>query len=170
MTRDTPARAMAQSLRSAWQQRPLRERRLLHSAALLFAVVALWQWGIAPAWSVWRAAPARQAEFDAQTRQMLQLQAEAARLKAPARLDRASAVSQLQTSAEALLGPGVQLQAQGEQLQVTLKAAPAEGLAQWLALARDKAQALPQQVQLQRQTAIGGSAPVWQGSLVMSLP
>ena len=69
----------------------------------------------------------------------------------------------------------MQLQPHGDLLQVTLKAAPAEGLAQWLSLARDKTQALPQQAQLQRQPAAGtpkasSTDPIWQGSLLMRLP
>ena len=169
MTRATPARPLAQGLRSAWQQRSARERQLLLFAALLFALIALWQWGLAPAWSLWRSAPARQAQLDAQTRQMLQLQAQAARLQAPARLERATAIAQLQSSAQALLGPGVQWQPQGEHWLLKLQAAPAEGLAQWLALARDKAQALPQQAQLQRQEASTNGPPVWQGSILVRL-
>lgn len=162
-------------LHSAWRQRPARERRLLLSLALLLALLALWQGAIAPAWTTWRLAPVRQAEIEAQTRQMLQWQAEAKQLQAPARLARSAAIGLLQEGAERLLGPGVQLQPQGDLLQVTLKAAPAEGLAQWLSLARDKAQALPQQAQLQRQPAAGtaqapSNDPIWQGRLLMRLP
>ncbi len=162
-------------LQTAWRQRPVSERRLLLSLALLLGLLALWQGAIAPAWTTWRIAPVRQAELEAQTRQMLQWQAEAKQLQAPARLARSAAMGLLQEGAERLLGPGVQLQPQGELLQVTLKAAPAEGLAQWLSLARDKAQALPQQAQLQRQPAVGtaknpSTDPIWQGSLLMRLP
>ncbi len=163
------------ALHQAWRQRPARERRLLLSLAMLLGLLALWQGAIAPAWTTWRLAPVRQAEIEAQTRQMLQWQAEAKQLQAPARLARNAAMGLLQEGAERLLGPGVQLQPQGELLQVTLKAAPAEGLAQWLSLARDKAQAMPQQAQLQRQPAVGtaknpSTDPIWQGSLLMRLP
>jgi len=159
-----------QGLRKAWQQRTARERRLLLWAAALMALLLLWQWGIGPAWSVWRAAPVRQAQLDAQTQRMLQLQAEAARLQAPARLARPAVIAQLQRSADSLLGPGVQLQARDEHLHVSLQAAPAEGLAQWLAQAREQAQALPQQARLQRLQTSDRDTPSWQGSLVVRLP
>lgn len=171
----TSAQALLLAMHQAWQQRPARERRLLLALALLLGLLGLWQGAIAPAWSTWRQAPLRQAEIEAQTRQMLQWQAEAKQLQVPARLTRNAAIGLLQEGAGRLLGPGVQLQPQGELLQVTLKAAPAEGLAQWLSLARDQAQALPQQAQLQRAPAADaadarGNNPIWQGSLLMRLP
>lgn len=163
------------AMHKAWLKRPARERRLLLSLALLLGLLALWRIAIAPAWSTWRIAPLRAPELEAQTRQMLQWQAEAKQLQAPARLARSAAMGLLQEGAERLLGPGVQLQPQGELLQVTLKAAPAEGLAQWLRLARDQAQSLPQQAQLQRQPASdtakpANTNPIWQGTLLMRLP
>ena len=167
-----PAPAWAQALRAAWQQRPARERRLLLAGGVFLALLAVWQWGIAPAVSVWREAPARQARLEAQTRQMLQLQAEAQRLQAPSHMGRAQALERLQASADRLLGPGAQLREQGEQLQVTLLATPAPALAQWLALAREQAQALPVHTQLKQapRQANGPTDPLWQGSLVLRLP
>lgn len=170
MTDNTNATHTLQGLRAVWQQRPERERSLLLWTAVLLGLIALWQWGIGPAWAVWRDAPVRQAQSDAQTRQMLQLQAEASRLQAPVRVNRATAMAQLQASADSLLGAGVSLQLQGEQLQVTLKAATSEGLAQWLSQARDPSQALPQQVQLKRQPIAKDNTVVWQGTLLMRLP
>ena len=167
-----PSPAWAQALRTAWQQRPARERGLLLVGGSLLVLLALWQWGIAPALSVWREAPARQARLETQTRQMLQLQAEAQRLQAPSRLGRAPALERLQTSADRLLGPGAQLKPQGEQLHVTLQATSALALAQWLAQSREQAQALPVQVQLKPAPRPAGEStePLWQGSLVLRLP
>lgn len=169
------AKTPLMAMQNAWRQRPARERRLLLLLALLLVLLALWQGALAPAWATWRLAPARQAELEAQTRQMLQWQAEAKQLQAPARLARSAAIELLQEGAGRLLGPGAQLQPQGELLQITLQAAHAEGLAQWLSLAREKAQALPQQARLQRQSASdtakpAGADPVWQGTLMMRLP
>ena len=164
--------AWVQALRTAWQQRPARERLWVMAGSALIALVLLWQVAIAPAWSVWREAPARQARIDAQTRQMLQWQAQAQGLQPVTRIDRREALARLQSAAERLLGPGARLQPQGEQLLVTLQAAPADGLAQWLALARNEALALPLQAQLQQPEA--APAPetevAWQGSLLMRLP
>ncbi len=165
--------AMVQTIRTLWQQRSARERRLLLAAAALLVPLAVWQWGLAPAWSVWREAPARQARLESQTRQMLQWQTEAQRLQAPEHIGRPLALERLQAGADRLLGPGAQLQPQGEQLRVTLQATPAADLAQWLALARAQAQTLPQQVQLQRQPSPANGSPdnvTWQGTLVLRLP
>jgi general secretion pathway protein M len=171
-----PLHTRLQPLHQAWQQRPLRERRLLLVLALVLAGVSLWQMAVAPAWATWRQAPARQAELEAQTRQMRQWQAEVQQLQVPVRIGRSAAIEQVQLAAEALLGPGVKWQPQGELLLVTLQAAPAQGLTQWLSLAREKAQVLPQQVQLQRaapsgkDTAKDNTDPLWQGRLTLRLP
>lgn len=160
-----------QELHSAWQQRPQRERRLLLAGGTLLAALALWQIVIAPAWSVWRKAPAHQAELDARTREMLGLQAEVRQWQTAPPLTRNAALLQLRNSAEQLLGPGAQLQAQGDQLQLTLRAASAEGLAQWLAQARSQAQTRTVRAELQRQDAhAAGTLPTWQGQLSLRLP
>ena len=168
--------AWVQALRTAWQQRPARERLWVMAGSALIALVLLWQVAIAPAWSVWREAPARQARIDAQTRQMLQWQAQAQGLQPVARMDRREALTRLQAAADALLGPGARVQPQGEQVQVTLQATPAEALAQWLAQARNEAlaqavQAQLEQVQAQRpEVTSPPAAATWQGTLMMRLP
>ncbi len=157
------------ALHALWQQRSLRERRLLVLAAALLALALLWSWALAPALQTWRSAPQRQAELDQQSRQMLQWQAQARQLQKPARLSRAEAQARLQAASTALLGEGAQLSLQGELLRVQLQAAPAEGLARWLAQAREQAQALPQSVQLEQQ----GNDPQtvrWRGQLLLRLP
>ena len=160
-------------LQALWQQRTPREQRLLTLVTALLGLALLWQWGLAPAWHTWREAPARDAALQAQTDQMQQLEQEARQLQSLERPSRAQAVQTLRLAAERLLGPGVRLQAEGDQLTLSLQAAPATGLAQWLALAREKTRSLPQQVQLQRQAAKAqepGSETLWQGSLVLRLP
>jgi len=156
-----------QAMRQAWQQRSGRERGLILTAAVLITVLGIWQIAMAPAWSVWRQAPARQAELDARTQHMLALQAQARQWQANTAVTRRVALEQLQTSAEQLLGPGVQLQVQGDQLQLTLKAAPAEGLAQWLTQARKLSQSRPVQAELQR---LDATPSAWQGQLTLRLP
>lgn len=156
-----------QAMRKAWQQRPARERRLVLTAAALITLAGIWQIVIAPAWSVWRQAPARQAELDARTEHMLGLQAQARQWQASTAVTRRVALQQLETSAGQLLGPGVQLQVQGDQLRLTLEAAPAEGLAQWLTQARKLSQSRPVQAELQR---LDASPTAWQGQLTLRLP
>lgn len=172
-----------QAAAAAWQQRAPRERRLLTLGAAVLLVAAVWSLLLAPAWRVWREAPARQASLQAQTRQILQLQAEARQLQAPSRIERSQALKLLNDSAS-LLGPKAQLSPQGDELRVTLQATPARGLAEWLAQAREKAQARPRLAQLQKQetdpatsqdpkTGAASSmaeGPTWSGTLVLQLP
>jgi type II secretory pathway component PulM len=167
---------------AAWRQRPPRERRLLALGAAVLLGAALWSSLVAPTWRLWREAPARQASLEAQTRHMLQLQAEARQLQAPQRIDRATALQLLSSHAAELLGSEAQLTPQGEELRVNLKAATAPGLAQWLALARDKAQARPRLAQLQQreaptepaarpgQASNADTGVTWSGTLVLRLP
>ena len=173
---------LRQAATAAWQQRPPRERSLLALGAAVLLAAVLWSTLVTPAWRVWREAPARQASLEAQTRQMLQLQAEARQLQAPQRIDRATALQLLSSSAAELLGSEAQLTPQGEELRVNLKATTAQGLAQWLALARDKAQARPRLAQLQQreastepatrpsQASDAGTGVTWSGTLVLRLP
>lgn len=165
------------SLQTAWQQRSSRERRMLALAALVLAVALLWTWGLAPALQTWRMAPQKQAELDLQSRQMLQLQAQARQLQVPARVARQDALALLETTTRTLLGEGARLHIQGDQLRLSLNAVTADALAQWLVLAREKAQALPQQARLQRlappdKAAANPSSTevVWSGELTLRLP
>lgn len=173
MTSDPTASAGLKALRALWQQRSARERMLVLSGATLLGLLMVWRVALAPAWSVWREAPVREAQLQAHTQQMLQLQAQARQLQALPRLGRAQAVEQLKAGADSLLGSGAQLQVQGELLHVKLQASAVSGLAQWLVLAREQAQARPVQVQLQRQdapAAAPSSEPTWQGTVVLRLP
>lgn len=155
---------------TVWRQRSVRERRLMGLAALVLGGVLLWQWAVAPALATWRMAPQRQAELDAQTRHMLQLQAEARQLSTPARLPRAAAMASIEASATAWLGQGVQVQTQGERVRVVFAAASASGLRQWLVQAREQAQALPEAARLEQATAQGPSPDVrWRGELTLRL-
>lgn len=173
---------LGQAASAAWQARTPRERRLLALGVVVLMVGLLWRTLLAPAWQLWREAPLRQATLEAQTRHMLRMQAEVQQLQTPRRLERTQAVQWLHDSAARQLGPGAQLSPQGEELRVSLRAVPAQALAEWLAQAREQAQALPRQAQLQRQDpattsqvahhpeppASGG--PTWSGTLVLRLP
>lgn len=174
--------SMGQTALAAWRQRAPRERQLLTLGAAVVLLTGVWISMVAPALQLWREAPSHQVALETQTRQMLSLQAQAHQLQAPQRIERTEALKLLSRSAQELLGPGVQLNAQGEALRVTLQAASASGLAQWLTQAREKAQALPRLAQLQKQVppaeAVprGGKTPdappdiQWSGTLVLHLP
>jgi general secretion pathway protein M len=167
--------SLLRPVRQIWLQRSLRERLLLQVAAWLIGAAILWTLGLAPALRTWHEAPARQAALDQQSQQMLQWQAQATRLKTPQTLKRADAEQWLQAHISDL-GPKAKLQMQGEQMQVTLDAAPAEALALWLSRAREHAHARPVQAQLQQAPA-STTAPTtptagvaWSGTLLLSLP
>lgn len=160
-----------QALQQLWLQRNARERGLLTLAAWVLGLALLWSVALAPALQTWQQAPQKQAALDAQTQRMLQLQAQAQRLQAPATVSRSAALKQLEASAQEWLGPKARVSLQGEQALVTLQAASPEGLARWLALARNKAQAMPLQAQLKRKPPTSpGEAVSWSGTLLLSLP
>ncbi len=164
------------ALKAAWQQRSVRERRLLLLAAVLMFSTLLWQVGVAPALATWHGAAQRQAELDHQTRQMLELQAQARQLQAPVRMPRQQALALLESSAALQLGQGARLSVQGDVLRLNLTAAPAQGLARWLAEAREKALALPQSARLERVLPAKGdradeaTEAIWRGELSLRLP
>lgn len=154
---------------ATWRQRPARERSLIVVGVTVLLLAAAWTGWIGPAWSTWREAPQRQAALEAQTRQMLKLQAQAQHLQTPGRIERDKALRMLSASTQSLLGKGAQLTPQGEGLRVSVKAATAAGLAQWLSQAREQALAIPSQVQLQREDTAGAETS-WSGTLVLRLP
>jgi general secretion pathway protein M len=177
----SPLKAFAKQGRQAWgsvwERRNPREQRALRLLALVLGTALGWGVLLAPALKTWHQAPQRQADLDEQTRRMQRLQAEAAQLAASRSgtengannrsISRASAqaVKQLEADANRLLGPDAQVQMQGNQLRVTLKAASAQNLAEWLVLARQQAQALPDQTQLERV-----DDAIWRGTLLLRLP
>ena len=176
------------ALRSAWQMRTPRERQGLSLAALVIALAAVWSVALAPALRTWQQAPARQATLDKQTRQMQSLQAQALALKQPSVIGRSEALGWLETNIPKGLGADATWTLQGERLSVRLADTSAPQLAAWLVQAREQAQAIPVQAQLQQRTATSldpqnpaaaASAPAsaaqgavvrWTGTVVLSLP
>jgi general secretion pathway protein M len=102
---------------------------------------------------------------------MRQLQAQAQSLQKPVVLSRADAAKWLEKSLTEL-GPNARISLQGETATLSLQAAPAAALARWLSQARDNAQALPTQAQLQHASPPGPNSldVTWRGSLVLRLP
>ena len=171
--------ALVLALQTAWQKRSTRERQLLSTAAVVMVLALLWSTAMAPALRTWREAPARQAALDAQTSAMHQLQAQAQLLKKPSPITRAEAIQWLEANIPPSLGKGAKWSLQGEQLSVSLSDTSAEQLTAWLSQARERAQALPVQAQLQQAPSAtdGVKAPAdddravrWSGNLLLSLP
>jgi general secretion pathway protein M len=162
-------KSVAQAWRLAWAARSPREQNLLRAVTLLLALVVLWQWALAPAWRTWQQAPARQAAIDSQTQRMLQWQAQAQALQKPSAISRAEATQWLEKNL-AELGPNAKISQSGDNVTLRVEAAPALAMARWLNQARDNAQILPQQAQMQQVTSPTPSQVLWQGTLVLRLP
>jgi general secretion pathway protein M len=157
--------------KAAWARRSPREQLLLGIGIWLLGLAVLWVLALAPALRTWQQAPARQALLDAQSQRMRQLQAQAQGLQKPVAISRADAALWLQKNL-AELGPNARINVQGDTATLSLQAAPAAALARWLSQARDNAQALPTQAQLQQASTAAADSPAgtWRGSVVLRLP
>lgn len=155
---------------AVWAQRSTREQLLLGIGVWVLGLAALWMLALAPAMRTWQEAPARQALLDTQSQRMRQLQAQAQGLQQPRSMSRNDAAQWLENN-QAELGPNARIVLQGNTATLSLQAAPAAALARWLSLARDNAQALPTQAQLQQTNAPGKDSTdiTWRGSLVLRL-
>lgn len=183
-----PASPRSQVLRARWQALAPREQNLVLAAGTVVALALLWWVALSPALTTLRAAPARHAALDAQLQRMQGLQAEAQALQAAPRSSPGDAVGTLRSALTQRLGATAQLNVVGDRATVTLKGAPADALAQWLAQARSNARATPVEARLARSTAaVAGSTtapaapaalgsnpaaamPRWDGTLVLALP
>ena len=171
MSQNTLTAQMRNGWKVAWARRSPREQQLLGIGFWVLSLAALWMLALAPALRTWQEAPARQALLDTQSQRMRQLQAQAQSLQKPAALSRADAAKWLEKSLTEL-GPNARISLQGETATLSLQAAPAAALARWLSQARDNAQALPTQAQLQHASPPGPDSldATWRGSLVLRLP
>lgn len=146
-----------------WPELAPREQRMVIVAGALVALALIWWVALAPALRTLATAPAAHAELDAQLQQMSALQIQAKALQSQPRANREDALRALETSVRQGLGPNAQIQVAGagagEGVLVTLRATPADGLAQWLAEARGNARAVPREVHLTR-TQGAQQAPV----------
>ena len=146
-----------------WPELAPREQRMVVIAGTLVLLALVWWVALAPALRTLATAPAAHAELDAQLQQMSALQIQAKALQSQPRANREDALRALETSVRQGLGPNAQIQVAGagagEGVLVTLRATPADGLAQWLAQARGNARAVPREVHLTR-TQGGTQAPV----------
>jgi general secretion pathway protein M len=171
MSQNTLTAQMRNGWKVAWARRSPREQQLLGIGFWVLSLAALWMLALAPALRTWQEAPARQVLLDAQSQRMRQLQAQAQSLQKPVALSRADAAKWLEKNLTEL-GPNARISLQGETATLSLQAAPAAALARWLSQARDHAQALPTQAQLQHASPPGPNSldVTWRGSLVLRLP
>lgn len=186
----------ADQLRARWAALAPRERRLVGWAATLVLLALLWWLALAPALRTLTVARTEHARLDAQLQQMSTLAARAQALQGQPKATREDAQRALEASVRQQLGANGQLAGAGpgggEGVNVLLRGAPADALAQWLAQARGNARALPREAHLTRGqggSAAGNQPPSppgtgvapgnaddasasvrWNGTLVMSLP
>ena len=163
--------ALAASAAAGWARLHARERRLVLLAAAVVLGALLWQLALAPAARTLRQAEGERAALQARWQQMQLLKSEAEALQAMPRLAPGQAQRALQESVEQTLGAAARLSITGDRATLTLKAAPAAALAQWLQQARANARAVPTPARLTRPAGSPpGSAAVWDGSITLALP
>ena len=176
----------SEQLKARWAALEARERRLVIAAATLVALALLWWIALAPALRTLSAAPAEHAQLDAQLQQMATLQNRAKALQSQPRQNRDDALRALEASVRDGLGASnAQLMTAGGDgaATVSLRAAPAPSVAQWLAQARGNAHAVPREVHLTRAPTATPTSPTvpgkdaskppvvrWDGTVVMALP
>ena len=162
--------------RQRWQALAPRERRLLLVATAVIGLALFWWVGLSPALQTLHHAELRQRELDTQWQQMQGLQAQARELQKQTRLPRSEVVQALEASVRQRLGSAGQLSIQGDRAILTLKAAPAEALAQWLVQARVNARVLPSEMRINRSPGSAAKAgddqagASWDGTLSLVLP
>jgi general secretion pathway protein M len=162
-------KALRTQAMTRWHALSPRDQHGLTVLGALLGVLLFGSVAIAPALSTLRDSDNRRTQIGQQQAHMLALQAQAQTLQTRTALSRDEALRLLQG-----LTPNAQIQlnVQGDRVNVQIKAVPAPTLANWLAQARNQAQALPLEVHLTRSNGSGATSPVlaWDGSLVLTLP
>lgn len=156
-------------LQARWSRLAARDKNLVRLAVLLVLATLLWQFSLKPALAALRTADAQTIALDAQLQHMQALQTQALALQKQPALGFDEAVRALTTTTQQTLATTAQLSVAGDRASVTLKGAPADALAQWLAQARLNARSVPVEARLVRAATQGGGA-TWNGVLVMGLP
>lgn len=181
-------------VRARWAALAPREQTLVSSAAAIVGLALLWWVAIAPALQTLKNAETQRRTLDAQWQTMQGLQIQAQALLSQPSITQSDASRALESSVKQALGATAQLSVVGDRATLTLRGTPADALAQWLAQARVNARALPSEARLVRATAAAApvaapasvakpgsaapavspvtadAAPLWNGSLVLSLP
>ena len=165
----TPASAFG-PLRARWSRLGTRDQNLAGLAALLVLATLLWLFSVAPSLATLRSADAQARSLAAQLQRMQAMQAQAQALQKLPPLGFDDGVRALTAATRQTLGQAAQLSVAGDRANVTLKAASADALAEWLAQARLNARSLPVEARLVRAPAAAAGAAAWNGVLVMGLP
>ena len=153
-------------MKARWQALSVREQRSVSALGVLLGMLLFWSIAIAPALNTLRDSDNRRAQISQEQAHMLSLQTQAKALQNRTALSRDEALRNLQS-----LTPGAQIQlnVQGDRVTAQLKGVQATALANWLAQARNQAQALPMEAHLTRGNATGAMV-TWDGNMVLTLP
>ena len=160
-------------LRARWSRLASRDKHLARLAVLLVLATLLWLFSVAPSLATLRSADAEAKTLNAQLQRMQAMQAQAQALQKLPALGFDDAVRALTAATKQTLGATAQLSVAGDRASVTLKAASADALAEWLTQARLNARSLPLEARLVRAPAAApaaAGAAAWNGVLVMGLP
>ena len=160
---------------SSFQALPQKDRQRLLALGLVLLGLMLWTWNIAPALKTLHEMPTQLAQLQDQSQKLKLMQAQAQAFQKSPRLPTNDARSMLQKAVAETLGNGARLNIEGTRATLTLSSVSAESMAQFLALARTQAQALPIEAQLQNFTEPAASktanpSDLWRGALILSLP
>lgn len=147
-------------LKNFWQQLQARERTGLGVAATLLLIYAVWALWLLPAWRVLDNAPAQHRALDESLARMVQMQSQVQVLRSQNKASTTDAAQARIERSLSKLGDGAKLEAQGDQIVVTLKNIAPTQLSVWL---NDLQQ---QQLAVQSgQIQAAGAEPLWSGHL-----
>lgn len=155
-------------LQARWAQLAARERTLLTLALAVIVAALLWLGLLAPALRTLRSAGPQNQALDTQLQRMHSLQTQAKALQQQAPLSYEEALRALTLATKQTLGASAQFSVSAERATITLQAANADALAQWLTQARLNARSTPLEARLNRIATPAGVT--WSGVLVMGLP
>ena len=171
MSKPAPTTGLAALLAPAharWSRLARREKNFLTAALVLLVLALAWKLLLAPSLQTLRTSTARATALDAQLQNMQSLQNQANSLQRQAPLGYDEALRALNLATRQTLASTAQVSVVADRANVTLQAAPADALAQWLVQARLNARSAPLEARLTRATSPAGAT--WSGTLVMGLP
>lgn len=155
-------------LHARWGQLAPREKTLIAGALAIIALAVLWQLVLAPSLRTFNTATAQGQLLDTQLQRMQTMQTQALALQKQSPLPHDDALRALQQATQQTLGTTAQVSVVADRANITLQAASADALAQWLAQVRVNARSIPLEAHLTRVAA--GTGVAWSGTLAMSLP
>ena len=159
---------MLAPVQARWSRLAAREKNFLTIALALLVLALVWKLALAPSIKTLRTSTARATALDAQLQNMLSLQSQAGALQTQAPLGYDEGLRALNLATRQTLASTAQISVVADRANVTLQAANADALAQWLVQARLNARSVPLEARLTRATSPAGAT--WSGTLVMGLP